>query len=104
MAESDVNQDVAQLQADFSQLRSDIVALTKSIADLTKRRAEDSVESLKAAGNQAADRVRAAAAEANAYKDARIAAAEAHVVEHPISSVLIAFTAGMILGKLVERR
>jgi len=104
MADGDVSPEIAALQADFGQLRTDLVALTKAIADLTKRRAEEGVETLKQAGNRAAERVSAAAAEANAYKDDRIAAAEAHVAEHPISSVLIAFTAGMILGKLVERR
>jgi len=104
MADGDVNQEIAALQADFGQLRNDILALTKSIGELTKRRAEEGVESLKQTGNRAAERVRAAAADVNAYKDDKIAAAEQHVVEHPISSVLIAFTAGMILGKLVERR
>ena len=91
MADSDVSQEIAALQADFGQLRNDLLALTKSIGELTKRRAEEGVESLKQSGSRAAERV-------------RTAAAEAHVVEHPISSVLIAFTAGMILGKLVERR
>jgi len=104
MAESDVSPEVAALQADFSQLRNDLLALTKSIGDLTKRRAEDSVESLKQTGNRAAERVRAAASDATAFKDASLAAAEQHVVEHPISSLVVAFAAGMILGKLVERR
>jgi ElaB/YqjD/DUF883 family membrane-anchored ribosome-binding protein len=104
MAESDVNPQIAALQADFSQLRSDLLALTKSIGDITRRRAEEGVESLKETGNRAADRVRAAASDANAFKDAGLAAAEQHVVEHPISSLMVAFAAGMILGKLVERR
>jgi ElaB/YqjD/DUF883 family membrane-anchored ribosome-binding protein len=104
MAEGDVNQDIAALQADFGQLRNDLLALTKSLADMTRRRAEEGVDSLKQTSNRAAEQVRAAAAQASAYKDDKLAQAEQHVVEHPISSVLIAFTAGMILGKLVERR
>jgi ElaB/YqjD/DUF883 family membrane-anchored ribosome-binding protein len=95
---------ITALQTDFGQLRTDLVTLTKVIGELSKRRAEESVENLKQAGNQAADRVRAAAAEAAAFGDAGIAATERHVAEHPISSLLVAFAAGLVFGKIVEKR
>jgi ElaB/YqjD/DUF883 family membrane-anchored ribosome-binding protein len=99
-----LRQQMAALQADFGQLRTDLVALTKVLGELSKRRAEESVVSLQQVGNQAADRVRAAAAEAVSLGDAGIAATERHVAEHPISSLLVAFASGLVFGKLVEKR
>jgi ElaB/YqjD/DUF883 family membrane-anchored ribosome-binding protein len=104
MAEANVKNEIETLQSDFGQLRADLQTLTKTIGDISRRRAEESVVNLKDVGNRAAERVRAAAASANSMKDAGLAAAERQVVEHPVSSLLVAFAAGMILGKLVERR
>ena len=104
MAATNVNDEIAALQASFGQLRTDLVALTTSIGEISRQRADDGVESLKQTGNYAAERMRAAASGANSLKDAGLAAAERQVVEHPVSSLLVAFAAGMIIGKVVERR
>jgi ElaB/YqjD/DUF883 family membrane-anchored ribosome-binding protein len=104
MADNDVQQEIEALRADFGQLRTDLLTLTKSIGELSKRHAEDGVESLRQTGARAAERVRAAAADATAAKDAGLAAAEQHIAEHPISSLVVAFAAGMMLGKMATRR
>jgi ElaB/YqjD/DUF883 family membrane-anchored ribosome-binding protein len=104
MAEANVKDEIETLQSDFSQLRADIQTLTKTIGDISRRRAEEGVVNLKDVGNRTAERVRAAAASASSMKDAGLAAAERQVVEHPVTSLLVAFAAGLMLGKLVERR
>jgi ElaB/YqjD/DUF883 family membrane-anchored ribosome-binding protein len=104
MSESSVTKDIEALQADFSRLRGDLAALTKTIGEQSKRRAANGAENLKEMGNRAAGQVRAMAAEANALKDAGLEATARQVSEHPVSSLLIAFAAGVLLGKLVDRR
>jgi ElaB/YqjD/DUF883 family membrane-anchored ribosome-binding protein len=99
-----LRQQIAALQTDFGQLRADLVALTKAIAELSKRRAENGVEGLKQAGSEAASRMRAAATEAASLKDAGLAATERHVAQHPISSLIVAFAAGLVFGRVVEKR
>jgi ElaB/YqjD/DUF883 family membrane-anchored ribosome-binding protein len=85
--------DVDDLRSNFNQLRTDFSNLTKTVSDISERRA--------AAG---AEKLRSFAAEANSLKDAGLESATRHVVEHPVSSLLVAFSAGLLLGKLADRR
>ena len=104
MSESSVTKDFEALRADFTRLRGDIAALTQTIGEVSQRRAVNGAENLKQMGNRAADQVRAMAAEANALKAAGLEATVRQVSEHPVSSLLVAFAAGVLLGKLVDRR
>jgi|SRR5580658_995804 ElaB/YqjD/DUF883 family membrane-anchored ribosome-binding protein len=104
MEETRVQADIETLQANFNQLRTDLQNLTSSIGEISRQRVEQGVESLRQTGNRAAERVREVAADASSLKDAGLAAAERQVAEHPITSLLAAFAAGMMVGKLVERR
>lgn len=85
--------DVDDLRSNFNQLRTDFSNLTKTVSDISERRA--------AAG---AEQLRVVAAEANSLKDAALESATRQVVEHPVSSLLVAFSAGLLLGKLADRR
>jgi ElaB/YqjD/DUF883 family membrane-anchored ribosome-binding protein len=104
MAEANAHDDVKALRADFSKLQTDIQNLTKTIGDISRHRVEDGIETVKQTGNRAAERMRAAASEANSIKDAGLAAAERQVIDHPVTSLLAAFAAGLVVGKLVDRR
>jgi ElaB/YqjD/DUF883 family membrane-anchored ribosome-binding protein len=85
--------DIDDLRSNFNRLRTDFSDLTKTVSDISERRA--------AAG---AERLRIAAAEANSLKDVGLEAAAKHIAAHPISSLLVALSAGLLLGKLVDRR
>jgi ElaB/YqjD/DUF883 family membrane-anchored ribosome-binding protein len=85
--------DIDDLRSNFNQLRTDFSHLTKTVSDISERRAAAGVE-----------RLRGVAAEANALKDAGLESATRQIGEHPVSSLLVAFSAGLLLGKLVDRR
>jgi ElaB/YqjD/DUF883 family membrane-anchored ribosome-binding protein len=104
MAESSLPSEMEALQENFKQLRSDFQDLSKTIGDISRQRVENGIETLRHTGGRATERVRAAAADASSFRDATLAAAEKQVADHPVSSLMIAFAAGMMIGKLVERR
>jgi ElaB/YqjD/DUF883 family membrane-anchored ribosome-binding protein len=104
MAETGVSNEMATLQENFKQLRSDFQDLSQTIGEISRHHLEDGFETLRQTSGRATERMRDAAADANVFKDATLAAAEKQVMEHPVSSLMIAFAAGMMLGKLVERR
>ncbi|MEA2754389.1 MAG: hypothetical protein QOJ54_678 [Aliidongia sp.] len=104
MADTRISSEMETLQDNFKQLRSDFQDLSQTIGEISRHRVEDGIETLRQTSGRATERMRVAAADANAYKDATLAAAEKQVMEHPVSSLVIAFAAGMMLGKLVERR
>jgi len=104
MAETSFPNEMEALQENFKQLRSDFQELSKTIGEISRHRVEDGIETLRQTGGRATNRMRTAAADATNFKDATLAAAEKQVTEHPMSSMMIAFAAGMMIGKLVERR
>jgi ElaB/YqjD/DUF883 family membrane-anchored ribosome-binding protein len=104
MAETSLPSEMEALQENFKQLRSDFQDLSKTIGDISRQRVENGIETLRHTGGRATERVRAAAADASSFRDATLAAAEKQVADHPVSSLMIAFAAGMMIGKLVERR
>jgi ElaB/YqjD/DUF883 family membrane-anchored ribosome-binding protein len=104
MEEANVHDEIEALRENFNRLQADFQSLTKTIGEISRNHVENGIESVKQTGNRAAERMRAAASEANSFKDAGIAAAERQVIDHPVTSLLAAFATGLVVGKLVERR
>ena len=80
------------LKADFDQLRDDMSALMKTVSRLADNGQRESVAKIKQAGHLATDRARQG-----------VELAENTVVQNPLTSVLVAFGSGLLIGKLIKR-
>jgi ElaB/YqjD/DUF883 family membrane-anchored ribosome-binding protein len=85
MAERNIEKDIDALRGDFASLQADLQTLTKTLARRAKSAASDTADDLLARGRDG------------------MAAVEGHVAERPLASLLIAFGAGVALGKLLDR-
>jgi ElaB/YqjD/DUF883 family membrane-anchored ribosome-binding protein len=81
------------LSADLKRLRDDVASLTRTIASLTTGRAAEGLEAAHDTG-EAFTR----------WSEEGIAALEQKIVERPLAAVAIALCAGLLLGKLTDRR
>jgi ElaB/YqjD/DUF883 family membrane-anchored ribosome-binding protein len=89
---ADQSSDYEELKNEFAQLKADVQKIASTLGQSARDRTA-----------HAADDIRAAARAARA-EGARIeAAAEDVVKERPITSVLVAFVAGVVLAKLLDR-
>lgn len=73
------------LEQEFDALRSDLDSLKKTVTRKGMRAIDDAVHTAKAGGEQG------------------IATLESHIVERPLTSLLIAFATGVLIGKLTDR-
>lgn len=89
---ADARSDYDELKAEFAQLKQDMQKILGTLGDTAKGRAAHLADDARA-------RVSAARAEGE-----RLANAAGDVVkERPIASVLVAFVAGVVLAKLLDR-
>lgn len=86
MAERSLDKEFDQLRNDLGTLRNDVASLTRVLA------------------KKSAAEVDKAMANGRAHVDAGIGVVEDQVVAHPLSSLLIAFGAGVLLAKLTHSR
>ena len=86
-----------QLRKDIDAIRADIGALTDTLRSATGSLTDDAVR-----------RMADGAARANtAMRDGAKAVQETankNIIEHPLTSVAVAFGIGMVIGKLLDRR
>jgi ElaB/YqjD/DUF883 family membrane-anchored ribosome-binding protein len=73
------------LEQEFDALRQDLDSLKKTVTRKGMRAIDDAVHTAKTGGEQG------------------IAALEDHIVERPLTSLLIAFATGVLIGKLTDR-
>lgn len=104
MARSDVDTDVARLEAQIAQLREDMARVIETLGELGR----DGRESLKAKASEKAEDLRdqGAAEFAKASESAEAAFAEVtgYARDKPMQSLAIAAGAGLLLGLLFGRR
>lgn len=89
---------------DLNKVKEDVASLRESLNDLSKQSAETAraqAESLHLRARENAERL---ASEASAKFREGTAAVTHEVEERPLTSVLIAFGVGLIVGKLFHRR
>lgn len=93
MAANDVSKAADELKADIESLKTDVSALMQSLGKLAGDSGREGLRTLE----EAKARVQAQASES-------AQTVERQIVEKPLLSVLIAFAAGMLFGKLLDRR
>jgi len=91
-----VKSEVEALRADFKKISEDLKGLTKTITQLTAKQAAESVDELKQKRDQIETQLRQAAGDARTTL-------EEQVREKPLNTLLIAFAAGLILGRGIGR-
>lgn len=104
MADNSYKQEMEAVKTDLAQLREDVGSLTQALKDATAARASE-------VGDDARQRMQAAADNISArYDDMRVRGEQAvepmtrEIQERPLTSVLTAFGVGFIVGKLLEKR
>lgn len=93
MASNDAAKAAEELREDMERLKSDVAALVDAVGKVAADRGRDSLRALDDA------RVRAQAQAAQSVESV-----ERQIAEKPFISVLVAFGAGMLFGKLMDRR
>ena len=88
-----IDDDMAALRKDMDQLRGDLGVLLESIKEAGVER-----------GRDAAGKAREAGENLRAEAERLQRSAEARVSEHPISSVLLSFGIGFLIGMILDRR
>ena len=96
MTSHDVEGEFGAVKDDLAKLRADIANLSAALKDLTSETVHEQLDSLKGRIDRATH-------------DARDQGRQAldnladHIEERPVSSVLIAFGVGILLGRLFDR-
>lgn len=103
MSTRNVEQEFDALKSDFGKLGTDLASLTTAMRDLAGQGALDNLAKLKAAAGQAHEDVHAAAAALGARGRDGMAAAVQQVRDRPLTSILICFGLGLVIGKLIDR-
>lgn len=85
--------DAAQLREDIAQLRDDVAQLTQDLRDVAAARGAEGVEAIRRTAHQTRDQARALAEDL-----------ERRITERPLTNILIAFGAGFVVGRLLDRR
>ena len=96
MTSHDVEGEFSAVKEDLAKLRADITNLSAAIKELTSDAVHDQIDSLKGRFDRLTDDAK------NQGRQALDDLAD-HIEERPVSSVLIAFCAGILLGRLFDR-
>jgi ElaB/YqjD/DUF883 family membrane-anchored ribosome-binding protein len=97
MAERDLGKDVDAIKADLDALRKDLASVLETIKGSAKSKAESEIEALQKRLNQIAGDLQTSGRDG-------LRAVEDQIEDKPLISVAIAFTVGMVLGRLFDRR
>jgi ElaB/YqjD/DUF883 family membrane-anchored ribosome-binding protein len=92
------------LRVDMSKLRSDLAEVAQALFDAGKAEADDARERLQAVAQERLDKVRHTLDDARERGQGTADTIKQKVEEQPLTSVLVAFGAGMLLGSLMKRR
>ena len=96
MTSHDLQSEIGTVKDDLAKLRADIVNLSSALKDLTSQTVQERFESLQGGLDKLTD-------------DARVRGKQKlddltdHIEEQPLTSVLIAFGVGLLIGRLLDR-
>jgi ElaB/YqjD/DUF883 family membrane-anchored ribosome-binding protein len=93
MASASDSNELAKVKEELAALRKDLAALTESY----KKTARDEADGLAARARTGAEQVGAKAREG-------VSAISEQIEERPLTSALVAFAAGLVIGRLLDRR
>lgn len=91
MARDTLSKSAEDLRADLEQLRDDMAAMMKTVTRMASDGQRESVQRLKEASEVVSDQARQS-----------MEVAEQSIVKNPFTSVLVAFGAGLLIGKLIK--
>lgn len=89
---------------DVSRLREDLASLAQSVLEAGKAGSQEARERLEVEARKRLEQLKSAASTAKAKGEQAVEGVETQIRERPIAAVLVAFGAGLILGKLLDRR
>ncbi|MBC7135137.1 DUF883 family protein [Oceanibaculum nanhaiense] len=104
MATREPADDIQALKNDLAALRKDIGALAKTVGDQASTTSDDAMDGLKERIAALRSELEGAAKSARARGAEGVAAVEHHIEQKPLQSMLIALGAGLLIGKLLDRR
>jgi ElaB/YqjD/DUF883 family membrane-anchored ribosome-binding protein len=90
-ARDTLSKSTEDLRADLEQLRDDMAAMMKTVSRMANNGQREGLERIKQATTVAADQARQS-----------MEVAEQGIVKNPFTSVLVAFGAGLVIGKLIK--
>jgi ElaB/YqjD/DUF883 family membrane-anchored ribosome-binding protein len=96
MTSHDVEGEFGTVKDDLMKLRADIANLSAALKDLTSETVHDQIDSLKG-------RIDRLAGDAKVQGRQTLDNLADHIEERPVSSVLIAFGVGILIGRLFDR-
>ncbi len=103
-AERDLCSEIEELRCALASLREEFVTELEERRSAAMGRAGDVVDAVKDNICQAQERLREGLGEARTYGRQAIDEAHKKITERPVTSALVAFGVGLIIGKLIERR
>lgn len=107
MATRNLDQELDTLRADLGKIREDIAALTRTLGDTAAAEVKAGGARLNQAAHAAAqtarERAQRLAETARAQGEEGLAALEDRIEQNPVTSVLVAFGLGLVIGKLLDR-
>lgn len=104
MATREPADDIAALKNDLAALRKDVGALAKTLGEQASATSDDKMAQLKERVAALRSELEGAAKTARARGAEGVASVERHIEEKPLQSMLIALGAGLLIGKLLDRR
>jgi len=96
MSSHDVEGEFGTVKDDLAKLRADIASLSAALKELTAETVHDQIDSLKG-------RIDHLTSDAKLRSRQTLDDLADHIEERPVSSVLIAFGVGILIGRLFDR-
>jgi len=103
MPARNVEQEFDALKLDFAKLGTDLMGLTEAMRGLTTTEVQEHLAKLRAVMGHANDDVEAAALALSARGRKGVAVAAQCIGERPLTSILVCFGLGVVIGKLFDR-
>jgi len=96
MTSSNVESEFATLKDDLAKLRADVAALSAAVRDTASDTVQEQIDAIR-------DRISHLASDAREESQQRLDDLAGQIEERPLTSVLLAFGVGLLIGKLFDR-
>lgn len=103
MADHDLSEELEAVRSDIGKLRSDMGGVAEALRDVTRTRAEEAREGLASMASSVRDEIRRNVENVRERGRGVVDEVETRIEQRPLTSLLIAFGAGLLLGKLLDR-
>ena len=104
MAEHELSKELHDVKGDLQQLRADFASLAETFKAEAHKRASTAASDVKSRVGDGVDFLKENLGAARELGEKALKQAQAKVEENPMTSVLIAFGVGFLIGKFTHRR